>query len=129
MAIIFMYLQDRVIINRDNGEFYYNLSDSKTKVGEYEDGSGKYRYMKQEELVMVNKEFVNEDINLKESQLAKPLVLNKKDLRRFLLLKSAFAQRLESFGIYAQDRAEKNNEKMDKLTQEKELLSEDKQKH
>ena len=128
MAIIFMYLQDRVIINRDNGEFYYNLSDSKTKVGEYDDGSGKYRYMKQEELVMVNKEFVNEDINLKESQLAKPLVLNKKDLRRFLLLKSAFAQRLESFGIYAQDRAEKNNKKMDELTKEKELLSEDKQK-
>ena len=128
MAIIFMYLQDRIIINRDNGEFYYHLSDSKTKVGEYKDGSGKYRYMKQEELVMVNKEFVNEDINLKESQLAKPLVLNKKDLKEFLLLKSAFAQRLETFGKYAKIRAEENNKKMDELTTEKELLSEDKQK-
>ena len=66
MAIIFMYLQDRIIINRDNGEFYYHLSDSKTKVGEYKDGSGKYRYMKQEELVMVNKEFVNEMYLLKD---------------------------------------------------------------
>lgn len=128
MAIIFMYLQDRIIINRDNGEFYYHLSETKTKIGEYKDGSGKYIYMKQEELVMVNKEFVNEDINLKESQLAKPLVLNKKDLKEFLLLKSAFAQRLETFGKYAQDRAETNNEKMDELTKDKELLSEDKQK-